>query len=602
MRVFDRYDGCEVDLPDEIVPGRFRLLRDTALTADVHLRAGQVVVGDTWSDFPIGGGGAVIRPIGQSGMTAGQFDLLELAVSTLAQSGQNERSSPLMPASVGELAKLGDLEHTLLECISHLREINQRPRMSMHYESEVASLSRVRKLAPSAITYLAAHSEDWHRRTLSGIAPKRILGLFSEDELAIYENKVYARLLEKLEIYLSRRRAQVDELAKQCREALEFGGAEDLDYRLRADLCSLWGDAFSDDETQRLLDVSEGALQKLDGLRRQVSVLRNGALYLGVPRDLQVPEQLRETNILQHDQHYRHLRTLWRLHQQRSFGKPMTAREAVERNLGILQDYIVYVGMLCRRALAEFKLLERGDGKYKFAGGEVKFSREGDEWYLDCGEDRLVIVPTLLHEDVLAGVQAGAGRRVLVSLLAAADDQSEELQECTPETRCFSANPRDFHGLEKIRMMIEAFLWREAFSQYGRPIGKLPAAAAAWLETRGLARSDTHHGVTMLKPVDPKDELAFSEWLKTAGLNSHTRASIRSCAENLRTLSSCRECGERGRFEAGSEGFLGRCTSCFAQWRLWTEHGKRVAELSMESSAARSFRTRGARLLRLTLS
>lgn len=598
MKVFDRYSGCEVDLPDDIVPGRFRLLVDAALTADVRLHAGQVLVGQTWSDVPIAGGGAVLRPIGQPGMTAGQFDLLELAVSTIADTGQEQCFSPLMPASIGELAKLDDLEIALLEYISHLREINQRPRMSMHYESEVASLSRVRKLAPSAITYLAAHSEDWHRRTLSGIAPKRILGMFSEDELAIYENKVYARLLEKLDRYLSRRRAQVNGLAEQCRNGLEFGNAEDIDYRFRADLYALWGDAFSDDDTRRLLNDSEKTLQKLDSLCRQVSVLRHGALYLGVPRDVQVPEQLRETNILQHDQHYRHLRTLWRLHQQRSFGKPMTAREAVERNLGVLENYIVYVGLMCSRALAEFKLLDRDGAHYRFAGKEVTFSRECDEWHLDCGEVRLVIVPTLLHEAVAPGLLAGAGRRVLVSMLAAADEQPE----CTAETRSFSANPQDFHGLEKVRMMIEAFLWREAFSRYGQPIGKVPAAAAAWLEAQGLAHIDKQHRVTMLRPVPPKDAPGFAALLHSPGLNTLTRVSIRSCADNLRTLSSCRECGQLGSFEADSDGFVGRCASCLAQWRLWTVEGKRAAELSMDSAAPRTFRTMGARLLRLTLS
>lgn len=601
MKVFDRYDGREVDLPSKIVPGRFRLIEDAALTAGVRLRAGQVVVGVTWKDLPIIDNGAVVSPIGQSGMTEGQFDLLELAVSTLVRGRQDEHFSPLMPAPVGELAKLGELEFTLIERMSHLREINQRPRKGMHYESEIAPLSRVRKLAPGGVTYLAAHSEDWYRRTLTGIAPKRILGLFSEDELTIYENKVYARLLEKLEIYLSRRRAQVNELVKQCKEALEFGRAQDLDYRLRKDLCALWGDAFSDDETQRLLDVSEGALQNLDNLRKQVNVLRNGALYLQVPRHLRVPEQLRETNILQHDQHYRHLRTLWRLYQRQSLGKPMTSREAIDRNLELLENYIVYIGRLCRRALAEFKPMGRGDGKCRFAGSEVKFTREEDEWRLECGDSRLVIVPTLLHEAALAEAAFGAGRRVLASLFPAGGEEPEELQEFTPETNCFSVNPRDFHGLEKIRMMIEALLWREAFSRYGRPIGKLPNATATWLETKGLTRRDKNQAIAMIRPVEPKDEPAFSEWLQGAELNPHTKVLIRNYAENLRALSTCRECGERASFEAGTGGFRVRCPACFAHWRLWTEQGKLVAELSVESSAARTFWAQGARLLRLTL-
>jgi len=599
MRVFDRHEGVEVDLPKEIDPGRFRLLADAELTADVRLRAGQVVLGDTWRDFLMADGAAVIKPIGRPGVTAGRLDLLELAVSTLASAPEDERVSPLMPAAVGGLAELGELERTLLEHISHLREINQRPRMSMHYESEVAPLSRVRKLAPGAIAHLAAHSEDWHRRTLSGIQPKRILGLFSEDDLTIYENRVYARLLEKLGDYITRRLDHVAELVKQCDEALLLDNAEDLDYRLRTELYALWGDAFSGEETQRLLDASKGTMQTLESLGKQVNVLRNGTLYLGVPRNLRVPEQLRETNILQHDQHYRHLRTLWLLHQQRKFGKPLTAREAVDKNLKLFEDYTLYVGMLCRRVMAEFKLLDRQSGECWFAGRQVTFFRQDDEWCLDFGEVRLVIVPVLGHEAPRANAGARTQRRVLVSLLA---PDGEEQREGMPDSTYIIVNPGDFYGLEKIRMVFEAFLWREAFSQYGKPIGRLPDKAAKWLQAKGLVQGENNQRLAMLRPLFPKDEFEFSELLKSENLNEQTRASIRHCAENLRALSSCRECGARASFSASTLGFQARCPSCSASWRLWTEQGKRIAELSVESSAARIFLSQGARYLRLPLS
>jgi hypothetical protein len=69
----------------------------------------------------------------------------------------------------------------------------------------------------------------------------------------------------------------------------------------------------------------------------------------------------------------------------------------------------------------------------------------------------------------------------------------------------------------------------------------LPAVAAEWLEAKGLASSDKHHRVSMLRPVPYEDEMDFSKLLQSPELNSHTRASIRLCAENLRTLSSFRE-------------------------------------------------------------
>ncbi len=597
MKVFDRYAGHPVDLPRDIEPGRFRLLADAALGADLRQAIGQPIVGATWHDLPLDDG-AVVRAIGQAGMAAGQFDLIELAVSSLARVSETEHVSPLMPASVGELAELGELERVLAERIVHLQEINQRPRMGMQYETEVAALSRVRKMAPNAIAHLAVHSEDWHRRTLLGIAPKRLLGLFSEDELAIYENKVYVRLLDKLDQHLKRRCDTIERLHKQCREALDLGGPEDLDYRLRNDLYALWGAAFSIDETQQLLDASNDALHMLVSLRRQVSVLRNGTLYAAVPPSLRVPEQLRDTNILQHDQHYRHLRTLWRLHQQRPLGKPLTLRQAVDRNLALFEDYVVYIGRLCHRVLRECRVLVRANGQCHFAGRAVHVARDSDAWRLVCGDADLVLVPTFLACVVPDADASSQERRILVAMLATGE---QAMAAPDPDSRCICVNPLDFHGLEKIRMVVDAFLWRGAVSRYGQPLGKLPGALHSWLGDKGLTRGKSSGGTAMLQPVASDDAPAFAAWLQNNALNEQTRTALRHAADNLQALSSCRECGKRATFEPTPIGFRVRCAACASTLQLRVEHGKRVAELSIDSAAPRTFHAQGARYLRFAL-
>jgi hypothetical protein len=468
--------------------------------------------------------------------------------------------------------------------------------MGMHYETEVAVLSRVRRMAPNAIAHLAVHSEDWHRRTLSGIAPKRLLGLFSEDELAIYENKVYARLLDKLDQHLKRRCDTVEGLLRQCREALDLGGPEDLDYRLRNDLYALWGAAFSVDETQQLLDASNDALHTLASLRRQVSVLRHGTLYAAVPPVLRVPEQLRDTNILQHDQHYRHLRTLWRLHQQRPLGKPLTARQAVDRNLTLFEDYVVYIGRLCHRVLQECRSLMRAHGQCHFAGRPVHLARDGDTWCLVFGDANLVLVPAFLACVAPDADVSSQERRILVAMLATGE---QAMAVPDPDSRCLCVNPLDFHGLEKIRMVVEAFLWREALSRYGQPLGKLPGALHAWLGEKGLTRGSS--GTVMLNPVAPQDAPAFAAWLQNNALNELTRTALRHAADNLKALASCRECGKRAIFEATPNGFRVRCAACASTLQLRLEHGKRVAELSLDSAAPRTFHAQGARYLRFAL-
>jgi hypothetical protein len=73
--------------------------------------------------------------------------------------------------------------------------------MDMRYDEELVDISRAKKIANNAHRHLAIHSETWQQRTLVGIHPKKILARLSEDEIAIYENKVFVSLLDKLRYF-----------------------------------------------------------------------------------------------------------------------------------------------------------------------------------------------------------------------------------------------------------------------------------------------------------------------------------------------------------------------------------------------------------------
>lgn len=603
MRVFDRYEGREVDLPIQIAPGRYRLLKSTVFNGDIPLLAGSPLLQDGRAVCQVGNHSGSFDAVEPNESLAVTRDLLVQALAKIAQKVRDGEKdvSPLIPASVGELAELSDLEKVLRERINHLREINQRPRMSMHYQPEVSPLSRARKVSPSAITYLARHSEDWYRRTLSGIQPKRILALFSEDEWAIYENRVYARLLEKLDSYLRLREKEVAGLERQYQDALSLGAAEHLDYRMRTSLCKLWGEAFSDDETERLLEASRYSLKVIGELRKQISVLRNGDLYGQVPRNANVPEQLRETNILQHDQHYRHLRTLWRLYQKRSAEKPATPLDVMNRNKQLFDDYVIYIGMLCRRVMMEFKSIRLSGDTFDFAGKSGRFYRSHDEWCLEYDQFKLVVVPTLMPDLTAQNKKNNAELRVLVALMKP-DDLL--LPDVTPSVKTLSLSPLDFFGLEKIRLLIESFVWRPVFDLYAKPIRKLPRQAGDWLKSKGFAQSVGHHDFIMPRPLKLDEYQQLQEWLPTAEINDTTRSEIRNSVEGLRQLSQCRDCGETAMFssESSDSSFSASCPQCHTKWGIWTQEGLRVAEFGVDGVKSPSFHTHGTRYMRFQLS
>ena len=282
MRVFDRFTGAETDLPPQVEPGRYRLLAATRLNQSIELQAGEVL----WSD----GGVRCLLSNGAAEVFSHEFlqpppetdgqtpdSLIDEAIQAVAQqwaawhSGPAEQPlpSPVMPAQLGQLAELNRLEIQLEQTLKagHLQTIAQRPRMDMRYDTELLPVSRARRVASGAQVRLAAHSEDWARREITGVVPSRLLAEVSEDELAIYENRVFAHLLDRLAQLLRHRIRELSALLAKREEAASLSNAERLDYRLREALCRLWGQAFDADETQ-------SAQQVLQTLQRQLGKVR----------------------------------------------------------------------------------------------------------------------------------------------------------------------------------------------------------------------------------------------------------------------------------------------------------------------------------------
>lgn len=600
MRVWDRYLGQEVALPDRVVPGRYRLTKAASLNNDIRLVAGDIVFSDGRGKCLLGEAACEFETYERE--NSADFNLLSPALNTLGQfirEGAEKGLSPLLPSRVGDLAELTRLDNALQEHLQHLQEINLRPRLSMHYEAEVSPLSRARRISPAAINRLASYSEDWHRRTLSGIQPKRILALFSEDDWTIYENRVFARLLDKLDNYLKKREEEVCRLEETYQEALNLGESEHLDYRLRQALCRLWGDALSVDETSHMVILAGKTIEAVRRLGKKVKVLRQSDLYRHIPRNAHVPEQLRDTNILQHDPHYRHLRNLWLLHQKEAAKVQTSPADLHDRNRVIFENHVLYIGMLLRRLLYESKLnnsleFELQDGqnvgaKFEFAGSNATLSRQSDVWVLDYRGSRLTIVPALTPTPEATRYGTQKDQRVPVFLFrtpscSGSDGQVEDS----------IVNPLEFYGLERIRKIVDQFLWRPVFASYAKPLCKLPQVVEARLLGQGATKAANGGFVTMPAPLQPGQKRAIEDILLSKhGINEETKAEIFLQIANLQAIATCRSCGGFAQMTPRDDGFIASC-SCGVEWSLSSQGGKRTGRFTIRGDMSPTFKTHGA--------
>ena len=613
MRVFDRYAGEETDLPSIVDPGRYRLLAVTRLNGDIEVQAGSLLLSDGRDRCNLEGNPeSVFRAAEGSEEEATEIDLVDRSLTALAlrlRSAMEEDLSPLIPAELGELADLNDLEKTLDFVIErgHLDEIARRPRFGMHYEAEVAPLSRARRMAPNVESYLASHPEDWHRRTLSGVLPKRILALFSEDDWAIYENRVFARLLDRLDAHLRFRLREVEKLHEKYQDARNLSNAETLYFRLREKLCTLWGQALSPADTKILLERSDSALRILRRLMRKVGSLRQSDLYKRIPRNARVPDQIRHTNILDHDQHYRHLAGLWHLHQVQAVEIAKTPPEIHTRNQQLHADYVAYLGMMLRRVLRDMGASIRdgndASGAFLFAGKLGQLVQDKHEWKLTYAEASLLIIPGLFPVVDLREFSYSSETRVPVYCYSVGSERNTDKLTAAgvSEGPLIVVNPLEFYGLERLRALIERFVWKPILVDYGERLPSLPKEAATWLHVHGIT-SVVADRISILRPLSSDIRRTFTDWLAVSSINEKTRTDLRRRIDGLDALSKCKHCGQSADFESRGLDFLASCRDCRVEWGVYSAAGKRQARFGVIGEQSPTFASHGAWNLEIPLS
>lgn len=603
MRVFDLYQGRELALPVRIEAGRFRLLSPVSLNDRFELPKGEVLQSDGRERCTLGGvphtfedpwysDGALVDDSREA-----QRAIVCRALALLASRIERRSDvmpSPLLPPEMADELELNQLDMALREIIDrgHLDEIVRRPRYSMKYESELVDVSRVRRIAPGALERLAARSEDWHRRTITAVLPKRLMAMVSDDEWGIYENRVFARLLDRLENYLRRRLAETEELKRVFEGALKLDSAEGLDFRLREKLCKLWGEAteLSEGDTESVLDKSNHAIEELRLAKRKIGLLRHSDLYNKVPRSAKVPAELRNTNILNHDQHYRHLKPLWHLHQRINGTTEMTPEDVLRVRQREFHHFSLYLRMMVQRVLRGVRQITptgTNDG-FTFAGESGCLVANEGEIKLCLGKRELVFVPALGSVPQIAGLHPDGSGRVIVSRLPPAGRNDFIGLDCVAKGCVFSVNPLGFYGEEKIRSLVERFLWLPVYKSYGAPVERLPSDPVGRLKNQNIGEV-IGSSWRLHSPLSGEERERFDVWLSAAGLNADTQAKMRSTVQQLEALATCRHCGSLASFRPRDGSFKAECATCNTEWGIYSTASGRMARMRTTDKEEVSF-------------
>ena len=191
MRFLDRLTGGRLsELPNEFLPGRYSLLNPLLVNGHSQLQSGDLLSDDGSGVIRIQDVESKVLSSEQTDDDKTDSDLCTDAIISIADKiihAHEAKVSPMFPAEMAAQCALDELEENLSTVLrdGHLYSISDRPRIDLKYDEFVAPVARARRLATSALSHLASHSDCWQQRTLSGVQPRKILARFSEDDYAI---------------------------------------------------------------------------------------------------------------------------------------------------------------------------------------------------------------------------------------------------------------------------------------------------------------------------------------------------------------------------------------------------------------------------------
>jgi hypothetical protein len=488
MALWDRVSGAAVRLvPPDATPGRY--VADEA--GDVRFGRARAEPGDQLCAGPAHGWSATLPGRNASTGHFAPADVIEDA----EQSALNAMSAELIDAdgkitwrSLRTAAPFkrpppDQLEPTQTDRAiaihgPHLLEVVRAPHKHLDSIVEPVHPGLARRIPPQAIEHLAEHSEDWQRRTVRAVIPRRVLSQRADEQLDVYENRLVARTIDRLLAYLSRRGSMLSDY----REQFDTSEQDDLGspHWLARRLAALWGTTFDTDEQRNRLKALQ---EQLEERRRRIGGLQDSALYKAVPRRASVGGRLRTTNVLTNHQHYRRVVALWRVLDD---APTLTARDAYEAAQRALRAFDAFTLALIAHSLDGFGYAPRDASSLTLtSAGELP---------LDGPRG-----PLVLRWDPLRGAVLHRDDVPLLRLIPLATRLAGTVRD---------TSPRDPAWIEKrVQALLETVDTTQALQTVvlypGRSKERLPARLATLLNPpdAGIAREPS----CALLPVSPLD-------------------------------------------------------------------------------------------------
>ena len=566
---YDRVKGEFIkELPDTVVAGRF--LTNGAFDYNGHttLEKGDFLLNDGTDKFHTNNQVGRFSGYDKTDDDTIEFGIIESAILEYQEAiDTGNVGSFLIPDKLLARFELLKFEQLIFDVLKkgHLQEIARRPRMELIYEEHLVPVSRAKKIATSANIHLASHSECWQTRTLTGVIPKKILALESEEQLNIYENRVYVKLLGFIEYYLVKRISEVKKLEDLFNKARNFQEAKNIYFELRKCIYRLWGEGFSkNDEADVAAENGITTLNVLTNMLKKVRTLQNSKLYRILSHNLHVPLKLNMTNVLSHDQHYSHVARLWNIWLETRQVNQVGPEYIYSRNKHIATSYSRYCTDLIKRTLLELGFKNETSNYFHRNGciSLVVSINRNSEIIVSRNNQTLCFIPCFTDSIIKEKTEKTEKNQRIIMSLCRRNNASD---------RMICSSPTNFYSLELLAVLISEWLAKETFKTLGSELSQIPTSFLDELDVI----NEEHWAIKKNSILISRPFLSLQPRI-SAFLHKNNRdisiqksgEEIKIIAENFDNLLCCPCCGVK----ADENQWIARDHSCFTINRSNCEH------------------------------
>lgn len=197
------------------------------------------------------------------------------------------------------------------EALPALHHVVMNPRKFIEEDREVVNIAMARNITNESLRHLIQHSDLIDKYDEDGtVIPNRILNVFKEESLNIYENRFVCTLIAELQHFVNKRYNVIfentkDELGAFFKmESIIDNYTETVDYKLQVNIRDKQSDEKNENE-------NDDIMQRLIKVHRQVNGLASTEFISEMRSMPPVKHPIVKTNAIKKNMYYKACHKLW---------------------------------------------------------------------------------------------------------------------------------------------------------------------------------------------------------------------------------------------------------------------------------------------------